>query len=59
MKREVVIEKAKKFADNHLIDPYIVDVLTDGSTYAEEFISKLSVAENDDGLLRRINDVMC
>ena len=58
MKKEEVIKTAKSLAERHLIDPYIPDVLTDGSTYAEEFLEKLSVAENEDGLLRKIKEVM-
>ena len=58
MKKEEIINKAKKFAERHLIDPYIPDVLADGSTYADEFLAKLSVAETEDGLLKKIQEVM-
>lgn len=59
MKKAIIIETAKRLAKNYLIDPYIPDVLSDGSTYAEEFLDKLSVAENEDGLLKKIQEVMC
>lgn len=58
MKKEEIIKRAKSLAERHLIDPYIPDVLADGSTYADEFIAKLSVAETEDGLLRKIQEVM-
>lgn len=59
MKKAEIINRAKKLAEHGLIDPYIPDVLSDGSTYADGFLDKLSVAENDDSLERLINQVMC
>lgn len=59
MKKEVIIEKAKSFAERHLIDPYIPDVLSDGSSYADTFLDKLSVAETEDKLLEKIKEIMC
>lgn len=58
MKKEEIIKRAKSLAERHLIDPYIPDVLSDGSTYADEFLAKLSTAETEDGLLKRIQEVM-
>lgn len=58
MKKEEVIRRAKSLAERHLIDPYIPDVLSDGSIYADEFLAKLSVAETEDGLLKKIQEVM-
>lgn len=58
MKKDEIIKKAKSLAERHLIDPYIPDVLSDGSTYADDFLAKLSTAETEDGLLKRIQEVM-
>lgn len=58
MKKEVIIAKAKEFANHGLINPYIPDVLSDGSNYAEDFLKKLSVAETDDKLLEKIQEIM-
>lgn len=58
MKKAEIIKKAKSLAERHLIDPYIPDVLSDGSTYADDFLAKLSTAETEDGLLKRIQEVM-
>lgn len=58
MKKEEIIKRAKSLAEHHLIDPYIPDVLSDGSTYADDFLAKLSTAETEDGLLKRIQEVM-
>lgn len=59
MKKAEIIEKAKNLAKHGLINPYIPDVLSDGSTYANEFLEKLSVAENENHLERLINETMC
>lgn len=59
MKKEEVIKRAEKLAERRLIDPYIPDVLSDGSTYADEFLIKLSVADNDESLERLIKQIMC
>lgn len=58
MKKAEIIKKATSLAERHLIDPYIPDVLSDGSSYADEFLAKLSVAETEDGLLKKIQEVM-
>ena len=58
MKKEVIIKKATEFANHGLISPYIPDVLADGSSYAEDFLKKLSVAETDDKLLEKIQEIM-
>jgi hypothetical protein len=58
MKKEEIIKRAKSLAERHLIDPYIPDVLSDGSTYADDFLAKLSTAETEDGLLKKIQEVM-
>lgn len=59
MKKAEIIKRAKNLAEHGLINPYITDVLSDGSTYADEFLEKLSVAENDDHLERLIKEYMC
>lgn len=59
MKKAEIIEKAKNLAEHGLINPYILDVLSDGSTYANEFLEKLAVAENENHLERLINETMC
>lgn len=59
MKKAEIIEKAKNLAEHGLINPYIPDVLSDESTYANEFLEKLAVAENENHLERLINETMC
>lgn len=59
MKKTEIIEKAKNLAEHGLINQYIPDVLSDGSTYANEFLEKLAVAENESHLERLINETMC
>lgn len=58
MKKEDVIANAKSLAEHGLINPYIPDVLSDGSTYADGFLKKLAVAQNKDHLERLINEIM-
>lgn len=59
MKKAEIIKRAKNLSEHGLINPYITDVLSDGSTYADGFLEKLSVAENDDHLERLIKEYMC
>ena len=57
MVREKVLKNIKELGDNHIIDPYIYDVLTDGSSYAETFMQQLQPAEDEQDLLQLIKVV--
>lgn len=58
MTREKILKNIKDWGNSHVIDPYIYDILTDGSSYAENFMQQLTPAVDENDLLQLVNVVL-
>lgn len=58
MTREKILQNIEDWGNNHIINPYIYDILTDGSEYAENFMQQLQSATDENDLLQLVNVVL-
>lgn len=58
MTREKILQNIKNWSNSHVINPYIYDILTDGSEYAERFMQQLTPALDENDLLQLVNVVL-
>lgn len=58
MTREKILQNIEDWGNNNIINPYIYDILTDGSEYAENFMQQLQSATDENDLLQLVNVVL-
>lgn len=58
MTSEKILHHIKEWGNSGIINPYIYDILTDGSSYAEGFMQQLKPAVDEDDLLQLVRVVL-
>lgn len=59
MERKKILDAIKRWGDEMMIDPYIYDVLTDGSSYAKTWMNQLEDSENERELWDAVQTIFC